>query len=348
MPKNEKENKKVSIHQSQKKSISPEKRREITEREWTEWNPDSPTIKFAWLDFKVECRAKRLSPQTLAYYDRFYKKFQNYLINYLNANEDTVPVDILLGNHWQVLFVQSLGDVIDQTVNSYLRAYRAFGNYCEKRGWIEGFKCPIREVVPEPKPVYTDKELEKLLKKPDIEDFVAFRNYTIINLLLSTGARENTIINIKIKDVDLEEGYITFTTTKAHKVVRLPLEPKALVAINEFIVRWRNNVEPDDYLFCNWYGEKLSRSGMTKSIAEYNERHGVSKSSIHLFRHTFAKNWITDGGDIITLAQVLTHSELDMVKRYANLYDTDIRDKVLTHSTLSKMRTKSGKTIKNK
>ena len=164
MPKNEKENKKVSIHQSQKKSISPEKRREITEKEWTNWNPDSPTIKFAWLDFKVECRAKRLSPQTLAYYDRFYKKFQNYLINYLNANEDTVPVDILLGNHWQVLFVQSLGDVIDQTVNSYLRAYRAFGNYCEKRGWIEGFKCPIREVVPEPKPVYTDKELEKLLK----------------------------------------------------------------------------------------------------------------------------------------------------------------------------------------
>lgn len=54
------------------------------------------------------------------------------------------------------------------------------------------------------------------------------------------------------------------------------------------------------------------------------------------------------GGDIITLAQVLTHSELDMVKRYANLYNTDIKSAIMEHSSIAQMKTKSGKTIKNK
>ena len=55
--------------------------------------------------------------------------------------------------------------------------------------------------------------------------------------------------------------------------------------------------------------------------------------------------WITDGGDLISLAQVLTHSELDMVKRYANLYGTDIKDKIMEHSPLSQLRTNSGETL---
>jgi integrase/recombinase XerD len=202
------------------------------------------------------------------------------------------------------------------------------------------------------KQVYTDKELNKLLVKPDITYFEDFRNYTIINLLLATGARTNTILNIKIKDVDLEEGYIIFNTTKAHKVVRIGLERKCKNALEEYIGYWRNvndgDIEPDDYLFCNNYEEQLTRSGLTTAIARYNRRRGVEKTSLHLFRHTFAKNWITSGGDLITLAQVLTHSELDMVKKYANLYAHDVKGEIEEHSTLSQLRTKSGQTMTTK
>lgn len=337
------------IYETQKINGDIAERRRVSDKQLSDWNPNSPTIEYAWSDFMVECMAKQLASASISFYQRFYKKYTKFLNEYIGANDENTPVDILVGNHWHVLFIKSMGDVSIQTVNSYLRAYRAFGNFCQKRGWIEGFECPIKEVEPPVKEVYTSEELERLLIKPNIEDFVAFRNYTIITLLLSTGARENTIINIRLADVDLENGFIAFNTTKANKVRNMPLEPKALTAISEFINRYRHNeVKPSDYLFCNIYGEQISRGGLAQSIATYNKSRGVEKTSIHLFRHTFAKNWITSGGDIITLAQVLTHSELDMVKRYANLYQTDIREKMLEYSTLSSMRVKSGKTLKTK
>ena len=118
----------------------------------------------------------------------------------------------------------------------------------------------------------------------------------------------------------------------------------------EFISKWRTggDLTEDDYLFANEYDEQLTRGGLYHAIRNYNLRRGVQKTSIHLFRHCFAKNWITSGGDIITLAKVLTHSDLEMVKRYANLYAYDVKSAMEEHSTLSKLRTKSGETLTTK
>ena len=57
--------------------------------------------------------------------------------------------------------------------------------------------------------------------------------------------------------------------------------------------------------------------------------------------------WITSGGDIITLAKVLTHSELEMVQRYSNLYGGDVKREIEQHSAISQMKQKGGKALKN-
>lgn len=343
---------------TKKKVLTTDEKRQRLEKQHTEWDGSEYTIKYAWLRFMVTQQNKGNSKATLDYYRRFYKKLVIYL-NQLTKDKvsgEETPVDWLTHPLSQTVFMHSLGDVNQQTINSYLRAYRAFGNFCEEEGLIEGFKCPIKEVEPPAKQVYTDKELKRLLKKPDINDFEEYRNFIIISLILSTGARCNTILNIQIKDVELEEGYITFNTTKAHKIVRIGLERKIRRDLTEYITRWRSfiffeNGEDEaipntDYLFCNTYGEQLTRGGLSKAIANYNKRRGVEKTSIHLLRHTFAKNWITSGGDIISLAKVLTHSELEMVKRYSNLYGEDVKEEIEQHSTLSQLRQTSGKTLK--
>lgn len=236
-----------------------------------------------------------------------------------------------------------------QTVNAYLRGLRTWGNWCEEEGYIDGFKCPIKEIAPPIREVYTDSELAKLLIKPNINNFREFRSYCVISLILNTGARSNTVLNIRISDVEIEEGYINFNTLKNHSVVRLGLDRKTCRDLSEWLDFWRygKGAEDKDFLFCNEYGERLSRDALAKSIARYNTSRGVEKTSIHLLRHTFAKKWITSGGDIITLAKVLTHSELEMVKRYSNLYGTDVKKEMMEHSAISQMKTKSGKTLKN-
>lgn len=334
-----------------KKDASREDKLRRLGNNYSEYTGGEISVKHAYLKFKIRQEEKGNSKQTLAFYDRFYKKFVGFINTYLNDTEENCPIDIMIQDGFQLLFIKSLGeDVNQQTINAYLRGYRAFGNFCEEIGLLDGFKCPIREVEPPVKQVYTEKELKKLLIKPDIREFNEFRNFTIITLLLSTGARTNTILNIQIKDVDLDDGYISFNTTKAHKVVRLGLEKKAKDTLAEYISYWRTggDIEQTDFLFCNIYGEQLTRGGLSTAISRYNRGRGVEKTSIHLFRHTFAKNWITSGGDIISLAKVLTHSELDMVKHYSNLYGTDVKAEIEQHSTLSQLRTSSGQTMATK
>jgi integrase/recombinase XerD len=59
-------------------------------------------------------------------------------------------------------------------------------------------------------------------------------------------------------------------------------------------------------------------------IAKYNKSRGVERTSIHVFRRNFAKQWVLNGGDIFRLQKILGHRSLDMVRRYADMYGNDL------------------------
>ena len=336
--------KKVLTTKAEKENY--EKKRERLEFRYQDYTEKEYefTIDYAFQGFMMYQREKGSAKATIEYYKRFYKKFSAF-IDVMGGVKETPITTLTKMEGIQGLFMSFLGDVNIQTINNYLRAYRSFGNFCEKEGYIDGFKCQIKEVEPSIKKVYTEEEIKRLLVKPNIVNFEEYRNFVIINLLLSTGARSNTILNIKMDDVDVEEGIINFNTTKAHKTAIIPIEKKALRVIKEYISHW-GYAAKDGYLFFNRYGEQLTRGGLCKAIANYNASRNVEKTSIHLFRHTFAKRWITNGGDIFTLQRILTHSELDMVKKYLNLYSGDLATAVNTHSIMAQTRTRSGATIK--
>lgn len=312
--------------------------------------------KYCFNSFIIEQVEKGNAKATIQFYQRFFKRYTEckmYLLQTIPlVSMEQLPIVHMTDdtNTWQfIYYLETVCKVNKQSVNSYLRGYRAFGRWCEEEGYIEGFKCQIKEVEPPIKEVYSNEELDKLMVKPEVANFVEFRTYCIISLILATGARSNTILNIRVSDFEEDTGYINFNTTKAHKVVRLGLPKKTRLDLTEWLNHWRidKGAEPNDFLFCNEYGEQLGRSSLAQSVARYNKKRGVEKTSVHLMRHTFAKNWITSGGDIISLARVLTHSELEMVKRYSNLYAEDVKEEIEQHSTISQMKTKSGKTLKN-
>lgn len=336
-------------------SYSTEKRKQILEAKKSEFKHPEYDSQNCFTAFIITQKEKGNSKETISFYNRFYKKYCAYCEALYekeveNFNMKMLPIEHLVAEMNQMFFMNYLEKqgLNNQTINSYLRGLRSWGNWCEEEGYIEGFKCPIKEVEPPVKEVYSDYELGLLMSKPPIANFAEFRSYCIISLLLNTGARSKTLLNIRICDVDYEEGYINFNTLKNNKVVRLGLDRKTKRDLGEWIEFWRygKGANPTDYLFCNEYGEQLSRAALDKSISKYNKARGVEKTSLHLFRHTFAKKWITSGGDIITLAKVLTHSELEMVKRYSNLYGSDIKDEMMEHSAIAQMKTKSGKTLR--
>lgn len=73
----------------------------------------------------------------------------------------------------------------------------------------------------------------------------------------------------------------------------------------------------------------------------------MEKTSIHLFRHTFAKKYLVDcGGNAFTLQRLLGHSTLDMTKHYCTIFDADITKNYDSFSLLTQIKGAEGNKIK--
>ncbi|MGP4073956.1 tyrosine-type recombinase/integrase [Piscibacillus sp. B03] len=74
---------------------------------------------------------------------------------------------------------------------------------------------------------------------------------------------------------------------------------------------------------------------------KYNYSRGVYKTSIHAFRHTYAKNYIQQGGSSLKLQRLLGHSTLDITQKYVNLYSNDLKEGYDDVSILNKLNKKN-------
>jgi len=221
--------------------------------------------------------------------------------------------------------LQNKGTVNDVTINSYLRGIRVIFYYFMEMGYMPKFSIRLIKCDKEIKETYTTEELDRLLKKPDVKKtgFAEYRNWVIVNYLLATGNRLRTLINLKWVDVDFQNDLIRLTTTKNRQQQLIPLSSTLKTVLKEYRLYRKGNA--DDYVFCTQFGEKLQKGGTETAIRRYNHKRGVTKRSIHLFRHTFAKLWILNGGDIFRLQKILGHSSLDIVKEYVNMFSTDLQ-----------------------
>lgn len=352
----------------------PSKRGEIVARPVVlkgkgERNAMSTTIATVQKEFLIEQEVKGNSKDTLRYYKSSFRQMNKFIAKLELQGQDILekikdeeeiikmgqqmPLGVLLDKDFEISFKRQLEEqgCNPRTINTYFRAYRAFAYYCMDEGWIPIRKISIKTSKAPIKQVYSEEELKKLLKKPKTSNFTEYRNWVIVNYMLATGNRLSSIVALNIEDVDLENGYINVNVQKNKKPVTIPLVKQIRRVLKEYMALYRNFEEDSDLLgtdplFCNRFGERLTGDGLINAISKYNKRRGVDKTSIHLFRHTFAKSWILSGGDLFSLQKMLGHSSLDMVKNYANLYSKDIKDKAEEFSFLSNTRRTTGNTLK--
>ena len=239
-----------------------------------------------------------------------FKRLEKFLEKNIIIMLDEITKDFL--NNYIMHLKGELQNPI--SVNTYLRTARAFLYFCMKLGYLKDFKVELIKAEKKIKETYTECELKLLLKKPNLkrDSFAEYRDWVIVNFLIGTGVRLLTLINIKIKDIDCESGFFITRHSKNKRQQMIPL-PTSLINILIEYLNYRKGKE-EDYLFCTVSAEQLSRNTITNTIKWYNESRGINKTSIHLFRHTFAKLYILNGGDIFRLQKLLGHSSIEMVK----------------------------------
>ena len=224
-----------------------------------------------------------------------------------------------------ILYLKETTKASDITINTYLRTVRSFLYYSMDCGYLRRFKVVMPKVEKKIKPTYTDEELSRLLQKPRLNQcsFSEYRIWVFENYLLGTGSRLSSALNVRIGDIDFDNGTILLRKAKNRRQQLLPLSRTLAGILKEYLEK--RGGAADDYLFCNIYGEKGKRSTFQQEVSRYNIQRNVNKTSCHLFRHTFAKKWVLSGGDIFRLQKILGHSDITVTLEYVNMFSPDLQ-----------------------
>ncbi len=277
------------------------------------------------------CRQRNLREGTVGHYRQSYTQFYKYFDPKMHIED----IDEIMYKNY-VLYLKSTLDN-DVSINSYLRDLITTLHFFMNEGYIPHFKMQAIKVDKNQIETYNEAELKLLLKKPNLKkcSFTEYKCWVMTNFLFSTGVRQRSLMHIQIKDVDFDNNVVYVNVTKNRKPLIVPLN-QTMVSILQEYLKYRHHKSNADYLFCNVFGQQLVKSTCYTMLYEYNKRRGVDKTGIHRYRHTFAKQWILNGGNVVSLSKLLGHSSLEITQNYIHLLVSDVAKQVNEINILDK------------
>lgn len=282
-----------------------------------------------------DCRQRNLREGTIRHYRQSYNQFYKYF-------DPQMPLAALNEKAYKK-YVVYLRETLhnDVSINSYLRDLITTLHFLMNEGYIEPYKMQAIKVDKTNIETYTDEELKILLQKPNIRNcsFTEYQCWVMTNFLFSTGIRQRSLMYLQVKDVDFDNNIVFVNVTKNRKPLLLPINRSMANILAEYL-KHRQHHSNEDYLFCNVYGLQLVKSTCYHMLYEYNKRRGVETTGIHRYRHTFAKQWILSGGNVVVLSQILGHSSLDITQNYINLLVCDVAKQVDEINLIDKFATR--------
>lgn len=279
---------------------------------------DASDLYFQYL--RVE---KGVSNETIRNYAYDLKQFFEAIPK--DSTDDMLPTDITDFVTIQMknqLSVPTILRRISSTMNFYLFLEREhIINFVVKE-----FDRP-RKMKSLPK-IISVEEVEDLLNAPDLSKDEGFRDRTMLELMYCSGLRVSELLNLKLKQINLEKQIIDIIG-KGNKERKVPVGEYALDFVKQYIEEHRihNPGKKSNYLFLNRYGEPLSRQYFFKQIKKYAKEAGIEEDiSPHTLRHCFATHMLENGAELRALQEMLGHANLSTTQIYTNISTKRILD----------------------
>jgi integrase len=169
--------------------------------------------------------------------------------------------------------------------------------------------------------------LKRLIEQPNRKSYAGYRDYCLILLTLDCGIRPNEALTLLPKDINLKgrELHIRAENAKTRISRTLPISEHTAKALHKLIESrpddWDNTTVP---VFCSWSGKPMYVSSWRWRLFHYGEEldHKISPYDL---RHSFALNFLRNGGNVFALQRIMGHSDLSMTRRYIALTEGDIQ-----------------------
>ena len=281
-----------------------------------------------YLDY---CRYRNLREGTINHYRQSYLNFFSHIDKNMLVRDFTADKY----NQYVLDLKRTLHN--DISINAYLRDLITVVHFWMNKDWLQPYKMTAIKIDRHHLETYSEEDLVKLLVKPDTRkcNFTEYSCWVQTSLLFSTGIRQRSLINLKIKDIDFDNSVLNVNVTKNRKSLIVPINSTMLKIFDEYL-SLRPYTSKEDYLFVNIFGKKLCKSTHYHQLFDYNKHRGVETTGIHRYRHTFAKQWILSGGNVVTLSRLLGHSSLDITENYIHLLVSDLSKDVQELNLLDK------------
>lgn len=265
---------------------------------------------------------KNLLPQTIENYKEDFLLFKKYF-PYIEDTSDLTKDDINDFN-----YNLSINNLKTSSIKRRLSTIKNFYIFLE----TEGIETNIIGKIYTPKsekylPEYlTIDEVDSLINSFDISKDDELRDKAIIETIYSSGLRVSELINLKIKDINIQEKIIK-VLGKGYKQREVPIRSEALYYIDLYLKNVRKKIISSDKttLFVNKNGHKLTRQYIFEMIRKHAKMINLTKTiSPHTLRHSFATHLLSKGADLKTVKEMLGHENIETTQIYTHVAEEKI------------------------
>jgi site-specific recombinase XerD len=278
--------------------------------------------------FVRHLEARNLSPNTVSSYSESARQFTQFLKE-RRRGADVSPIS---RGDVEAFMRHVLTNFKDTTAAVRFRSLQQFFRWLLEEGetWLlDDGESPMRHMKP-PKlaesapPVLRIDQLKSLYKATKGDDFEARRDRALLDVFVRTGARRAEVTAIRYNqdnpsdadtnDLDLDRREMR-VLGKGRRTRPVALDPQAVKSIDRYLrVRARH---PQSHLGALWLGSRgaLTPNGVYQMFVRRGEQAGVPIHP-HLFRHGYADEWLSQGGEEGALMEQAGWRSRAMVLRY--------------------------------
>lgn len=267
---------------------------------------------------------KEYSKNTIFSYKRDLDDFKEFLIK---INKDVLSLN--KKDVFNYLIFLSKKKLKPSSLRRKISALRSFYKFLIREELIENdptsdLSLPKKEkILPD---VISIEEIERLINIIKDEDFKGKRDKAIIELLYSSGLRVSEVINLKINDIDLKNGFLK-CFGKGSKERIVPFGNLAKNYIQNYLNEREKLKLNNDFLFVTKKGEKILRQQINNILNYYTKKAKIKrKIHPHMLRHSFATHLLERGADLRSVQELLGHVDISTTQIYTHLTKEHLRE----------------------
>ena len=268
------------------------------------------------------------SPRTIEWYGAFLAEFMRFAAR---SGQTLTLADLTptAARRWLVALQSRPRPPAPASLAGRVRTLKAFGAWLAAEYELEFH--PLRGLRTPRVP----QVLIRSLREPDLLRLIEAaarsrapeRDLAIILFMVDTGLRVSEVAGLSVRDIDLEAGRCRVLGKGAKERV-VPVGRRTRSVLRQSLAL-RSAVAADAPLFVGPTGHRLSSVGLQNLVRRLAARGSLEvRCSPHVLRHTFARTFLANGGDVFSLQRILGHSpaSLEITRRYVQLLDDDLRE----------------------